>query len=347
MAAGNMETVPELTRRELLLAAKVDTSKRKRSAVTNGSRAFIVGDGNSPWYRRWKDLLALHVDDLGGPESLSEAQLSLARRAATLEVELERIEGQLSLGNDADLDAYECAMPRRPAPAFSETLGIQRAKRVVNNGDGVLADYSSASATPKSRRAMRKLITLREALQSPEWLGGMPGRGQFRDHARAAARAAMGRAFDRRRTCSLFVEATQRAEAPTQPAEEFWWPSRLDAAARPAPSAPSPPISAGCVDYRAILWPRRARRPAGAGRLDDASAGRRSISSRRVSREFTRFAALVDGVTADTILAKNPCRHPDLPGVLSHDPRLFGAVAVIAEECSMWQSERLRLEKSR
>jgi hypothetical protein len=136
-----METVHELTQIEGLRTAKVDTSKRKRSAVTNGSRAFIVGDGNSPWYRRWKDLLALHVDDLGGPETLSEAQMSLCRRAATLEVELERIEGQLSLGNDADLDAYN-----RHAGGLRrilETLGIQRAKRVVNDGSAVLSDYFS------------------------------------------------------------------------------------------------------------------------------------------------------------------------------------------------------------
>lgn len=139
-----METVHELTRGERLLAAKVDTSKRKRSAVSNGTRAFIVGDGNSPWYRRFKDLLALHIDDLGGPETLSEAQLSLCRRAATLEVELERIEGQLSLGNDADLDAYS-----RHAGGLRrilETLGIQRTKRVVNDGASVLADYFSRPA---------------------------------------------------------------------------------------------------------------------------------------------------------------------------------------------------------
>jgi hypothetical protein len=74
--------------------------RRSKSAITNGSKAFIEGNGNSPWYRRWKDIVELHADDLGGQALLSEAQMSLCRRAATLEVELEHIEGQLSLGGD-------------------------------------------------------------------------------------------------------------------------------------------------------------------------------------------------------------------------------------------------------
>ncbi|MGA2637290.1 MAG: hypothetical protein ABSF11_06135 [Methylocella sp.] len=103
---------------------------RVRSAVSNGRRPFVVGDGRSPWARRHRDLIELHFDDLGGPDCLSEAQMSLCRRAATLEVELERIEGQLSLGNDADLDAYS-----RHAGGLRrilETLGIERRKRDVS-----------------------------------------------------------------------------------------------------------------------------------------------------------------------------------------------------------------------
>ena len=69
-------------------------SKRIRSAVTNGERTFVLGDGNSPWARRRQDLLALHIQDLGGEEMMSENQLSLCRRASTLEVELEMAEGR-------------------------------------------------------------------------------------------------------------------------------------------------------------------------------------------------------------------------------------------------------------
>ncbi|ACK52001.1 conserved hypothetical protein [Methylocella silvestris BL2] len=126
-----MQTVTQPKALEKPMAANVAPPSRKRSAsaVTNGSKAFIQGDGNSPWYRRFKDLLALHVDDLGGEPALSEAQMSLCRRAATLEVELERIEGQLSLGNAADLDAYN-----RHAGGLRrilESLGIERRKRDI------------------------------------------------------------------------------------------------------------------------------------------------------------------------------------------------------------------------
>jgi hypothetical protein len=128
----------------------VDASKRKRSAVTNGSRAFIEGDGNSPWYRRCKDLTAAHIEDLGGPGMLSQAQISLCRRAAVLEVELERIEGQLSLGADADLDSYNriAGGLRR----LLEALGIERRARDVTPS---LADIIARHRADEAREAAK------------------------------------------------------------------------------------------------------------------------------------------------------------------------------------------------
>src|SRR5688572_971457 len=80
--------------------------KKQRSAVTNGRRVFVQGDGTSPWSRRYRDLILLHADDLGGLSVLSEAQHSLCKRAATLECELERLEGILSTGGEVDIEAY-------------------------------------------------------------------------------------------------------------------------------------------------------------------------------------------------------------------------------------------------
>ena len=115
------------------------SSKRIRSAVTNGERAFVLGDGNSPWARRQRDLLALHIANLGDEERLSENQLSLCRRAATLETELEMLEGQLSLGKVADLDLYNrlSGNLRR----ILESLGLERVARPVNDGSTELSDY--------------------------------------------------------------------------------------------------------------------------------------------------------------------------------------------------------------
>src|SRR6516164_9825968 len=65
--------------------------KRIRSAVTNGRRLYVNGDGNSAWSRRYRDLVQGHVADMGGRDLLSEAQLSLIKRASAIECELEQM----------------------------------------------------------------------------------------------------------------------------------------------------------------------------------------------------------------------------------------------------------------
>ena len=89
--------------------------RRQLSAVTTGKRIFVRGDGRSPWTRRWRDLIEAHASDLGGAGTPSVAQRSLIRRAATLEVELEAIEGRLSEGKGADLAAFAAVTGRLPA----------------------------------------------------------------------------------------------------------------------------------------------------------------------------------------------------------------------------------------
>jgi hypothetical protein len=101
-----------------------------RSAVTNGRSLFIERiDGRSPWARRFRDLLELHVSDLGGPEACSEAQCSLIRRVAALEVELERMEGQFARA-PAKADALD--LYQRMTNTLRRTLqalGLERKAR--------------------------------------------------------------------------------------------------------------------------------------------------------------------------------------------------------------------------
>jgi hypothetical protein len=103
--------------------------KRTRSAVTNGGRPFVDGDGNSAWYRRRRDILELHLDDMGGRGCLSESQISLAGRAASIEVELEQMEGKLSKGETVDLDSFTRAASH--LRRILETLGVARAQRDI------------------------------------------------------------------------------------------------------------------------------------------------------------------------------------------------------------------------
>jgi hypothetical protein len=122
-----------------------------RSSVTNGYRAFIRGDGNSSWYRRMKDIAEMHADDLGAREDLSQAQLSLCRRAAVLEVELERLEGQLSLDMEIDMDVYNriAGNLRR----ILESIGLDRKPRIAPEPS--LYEIAAAVADGKASRRGR------------------------------------------------------------------------------------------------------------------------------------------------------------------------------------------------
>jgi hypothetical protein len=103
---------------------------RVRSAVTNGRRLFVEGDGNSAWSRRYRDLIAGHVSDLGGDATLSEAQLSLIKRASAIECELEQLEGRLSMGEQVDLDCFTRAASH--LRRILETLGLERRAIDIN-----------------------------------------------------------------------------------------------------------------------------------------------------------------------------------------------------------------------
>lgn len=68
-----------------------------RSKITNGKRLFPVGtDARTAWHRRFKDLIGIFTDDLGGSDSLSEGKKGLIRRAATLSVQLELMEASFA-----------------------------------------------------------------------------------------------------------------------------------------------------------------------------------------------------------------------------------------------------------
>jgi hypothetical protein len=115
-------------------------AKRPRSAVTSGRQMFIEGDPNSAWSRRYHDLVVRHIGDLGGRDLLSEAQLSLIRRAASIECELERLDAMLSTGVEVNLDAYGRAASH--LRRLFEVLGVERKARDVTV-DGVEVEVFS------------------------------------------------------------------------------------------------------------------------------------------------------------------------------------------------------------
>lgn len=88
-----------------------DTLKLQgRSRVSNGSAVLPGVDGRTIWVRRLRDLIALHLSDLGGDDVVSEAERSIIRRIATLTVELERMELGFATAGEAlpaQLDLYQ------------------------------------------------------------------------------------------------------------------------------------------------------------------------------------------------------------------------------------------------
>jgi hypothetical protein len=89
-----------------------------------------VGNGRSPWAMRWNDLILAHVNDLGGSETLSEAQISICRRAAAMECELEAMEGRMSAGGSVDVGVYSRLAIR--LCRLLELIGIKRRTRPID-----------------------------------------------------------------------------------------------------------------------------------------------------------------------------------------------------------------------
>jgi hypothetical protein len=97
-------------------------------------------DGRSTWVRRLRDLIGLHLSDLGGDGVVSEAERSLVRRIATLTVELERLEAVFAVAGEATPDQLD--LYQRTASALRrllEAVGIGRRARDVGCTPSVAA----------------------------------------------------------------------------------------------------------------------------------------------------------------------------------------------------------------
>ncbi|MCK1293420.1 hypothetical protein IVB35_22635 [Bradyrhizobium sp. 30] len=103
-----------------------------RSRVSNGSSILPGVDGRSVWARRLRDLIGLHLSDLGGDGAVSEAERSIIRRVATLTVELERMEVGFAVAGEAQPDQLE--LYQRTANSLRrllESVGLGRRPRDI------------------------------------------------------------------------------------------------------------------------------------------------------------------------------------------------------------------------
>jgi hypothetical protein len=116
-----------------LEARKLPTT---RSRVTNGVTLLPGVDGRSAWARRLRDLISIHLADLGGADRASEAELSIVRRASAITVELEHIETRFAAANEAgrpseaaDFDLY--LRGANSLRRLVEAIGIKRVPRDI------------------------------------------------------------------------------------------------------------------------------------------------------------------------------------------------------------------------
>jgi hypothetical protein len=77
-----------------------------RSRVSNGSKLLPLSDGRSCSARRFRDLYQDICADLGGAAHLSEGERQLARRAAMLSAEAERLKAMAARGEAFDVGVY-------------------------------------------------------------------------------------------------------------------------------------------------------------------------------------------------------------------------------------------------
>jgi hypothetical protein len=113
-------------RREVTLA-----KASARSRVTNGKIIVPDTDGRSVWCRRMRDIISLHVRDAGGEDLLSEEQLSIIRRIATLTVVLERLEQRFANDDGTVVMLGEYQRCSNTLRRLLESIGLERQARDV------------------------------------------------------------------------------------------------------------------------------------------------------------------------------------------------------------------------
>jgi hypothetical protein len=127
-----------------MAAEKAVLTRRKataRARVTNGKEILPGIDGRSPTARRYRDVLAAVVADMGGEDHCSEARLSLIRRFSAACCMAEQLEARLV--NGEAIDIAEHSLLSSTLVRLAQRIGINRVpKNVVPH----LTEYLEAAS---------------------------------------------------------------------------------------------------------------------------------------------------------------------------------------------------------
>lgn len=128
--------------------ARTDGRSRRSNGVGKGRTVFAGVDGRTLEYRRFRDVEAEVLADLGGADATSEGERLLARKAASLTVQTERLDARVAAGEAVDGEDYV-----RLANCLTRVLlalGLRRRARDVTPS---LADYLDQKRHSDARAA--------------------------------------------------------------------------------------------------------------------------------------------------------------------------------------------------
>jgi hypothetical protein len=113
-----------------------------RSRIGNGRAILPDVDGRSAAMRRYKEILAQLITDMGGDPS--EAQTIIARRASTLAVWCEQAEADMANGSNFDVGEFTTAT--NALRRLLADIGLERkARDITPTLDAYLRDRSKAA----------------------------------------------------------------------------------------------------------------------------------------------------------------------------------------------------------
>lgn len=110
-------------------------SSKHRSAVSNGSRLLVGIDHRSAFLRRFRDIIAEHISDLGGEANISSSELALVRAAAQLRIQLELMEQRWAEKYDGVAPNARLRDYQRTASSLRRiltSLGLRRRSKEIN-----------------------------------------------------------------------------------------------------------------------------------------------------------------------------------------------------------------------
>jgi hypothetical protein len=113
-----------------------------RSRVSNGKDILPGVDGRSPLARRYRDISATIISDMGGVDRCSEARLQLIRRFAASAVMAEAMESELV--NGKPVNVTEHSLLSSTLVRLAARIGINRLPKNITPH---LHDYLEQRAT--------------------------------------------------------------------------------------------------------------------------------------------------------------------------------------------------------